>query len=268
MQTVSFGLARAVLLLTVGRWDLLVGVGELTELLSNSRPKIVRITYFDEVKANPQNGQEWYFVGGLSVPADEIPTLEEKANLIAEEVFETRDLTQQTEFHAAHIYFGKGAFKRVEPKVRIDTLVRLARAISESEGTKRVYAAINTAKLYSATKAPEFAFAHFCERVQMSLGGSKTLLIGDQDDEHAKSMIAAFAQYRNRGTPWDYGIKIEGIIDAVHFARSHHSRMIQLADVYLFLITHSGRKGWFAEALAKELREIDLGPHRYKRWPN
>jgi hypothetical protein len=113
------------------------------------------------------------------------------------------------------------------------------------------------------------AFAYFCERVELSLeAGTKTLLIGDQDDQHAKAMIAAFAQYRTNGTPWDYGIKIKGIIDAVHFARSHHSRMIQLADVYLFLITHRGRKGWFADKLREGLKGIDLWAHRYKAWPN
>lgn len=119
----------------------------------------MRVTYFDEVKANPQNGQDWYYVGGLSVPDDEITALEEKANALAEEVFGTRDLTPQTEFHAAHIYFGKGAFKGVKPAVRVNALVQLARTIGEAEGTKRVYAAVNTTKLYGAAQAPEIAFA-------------------------------------------------------------------------------------------------------------
>lgn len=82
-------------------------------------------------------------------------------------------------------------------------------------------------------------------------------------------MIAAFAQYRSRGTPWDFGIKIEGILDAVHFARSHHSRLIQLADVYLFLVTHSwgSRKGWVADQLKAGLKGVELWAHRYKEWP-
>lgn len=230
----------------------------------------MRVTYFDEVKANPQNGQDWYFVGGLSVPFEEIPVLEERANALAEDIFDTSDLTPATEFHAAHIYFGKGSFKKVEPERRIDVLVQLARIIAEAEATKRVYAAINTTKLYNAAQAPEFAFAHFCERVQMSLGkGVKTLLIGDQDDEHAKAMIADFAQYRAKGTPWDFGIEITGILDAVHFCRSHHSRMIQLADAYLFLQTHGWgtRKGWMADKLREGIKGLDLHAHRYKEWP-
>ncbi len=231
----------------------------------------MRVTYFDEVKANPANGQDWYFVGGLSVIVDEIVQLEERMNALAEELFGTRDLTPQTEFHAAHIYFKKGAFKNIEAAARASALGRLARIISESESTKRIYAAINTTKLYNPAQAPEFAFAHFCERVQMSLDkGVKTLLIGDQDDEYGKEMIAAFARYRTRGTPWEYGININGIVDAVHFARSHHSRMIQLADIYLFLKTHAwgSRKGWMATKLSEELKGLELGAHRYKHWPN
>lgn len=230
----------------------------------------MRVTYFDEVKANPANGQDWYFVGGLSIPVDEIAALEERVNKVAEEVFGTRELTPLTEFHGSHIYFKKGAFKTVDASARISTLGKLARIISESEGAKRVYAAIDTTKLYNPSQAAEFAFAHFCERVQMSLEkGATTLLIGDQDDEHFKEMIAAFAQYRANGTPWEYGIKINGIVDAVHFARSHHSRMIQLADIYLFLETHSwgSRKSWMARKLTEELKGAELWAHRYKHWP-
>jgi Protein of unknown function (DUF3800) len=64
-------------------------------------------------------------------------------------------------------------------------------------------------------------------------------------------------------------MEISSIVDTVHFARSHHSRMIQLADVYLFLVTHrpGARNGWMAEALTEILKYKDLWPHRYKHWP-
>ncbi|MCK1738309.1 DUF3800 domain-containing protein [Bradyrhizobium sp. 138] len=64
----------------------------------------------------------------------------------------------------------------------------------------------------------------------------RTILIGDLDNQEFKNMIADFARYRTKGTPWDWGIKITSIVDSVHFARSHHSRMIQLADIYLVSI--------------------------------
>jgi hypothetical protein len=98
---------------------------------------------------------------------------------------------------------------------------------------------------------------------------SKTFLIGDMDAQQASATIREFSQYRAKGTPWAYGIKISSIVDCVHFAHSHHSRMIQLADVYLFAATHrdSGRKGEMAEKLTVALKERDIGPQRYKDWP-
>ncbi|WP_188063066.1 DUF3800 domain-containing protein [Sphingobium sp. KCTC 72723] len=230
----------------------------------------MRITYFDEIKANVAIGFPWYIVGGLSASPDAIASLEEKANDLAEEVFGTRDLRPNTEFHASHLYSGKSHFKGMAVDRRVEILQRLGQLIGEAEGVSRIYASINTPELYSASKAPEYAFMHFCERVQKSLPPrTKTILIGDQDDENYKHMIASFATYRANGTPWSYGIKIGGILDAVHFARSHHSRMIQLADTYLFLSNHyrSVRKGWQADKLKEAIQGIALGPHRYKEWP-
>lgn len=225
------------------------------------------VTYFDEVKSNPSNGQDHYFVGGLSIPMERIREIEEKVGEVANDTFGTTELRPDTEFHAAHIYFRKGPFKGLESEQRIALLGRLSRIIAEEEGIRRVYADIDVTKLKAPDRAAEFAFAHFCERVELL--NRTTLLIGDLDDQQAKSMIADFARFRVQGTPWDYGIKVEKLVDAVHFARSHHSRMVQLADVYLFAVTHrtAGRQGWMAEALTKELAGVELWPHRYKEWP-
>jgi hypothetical protein len=59
--------------------------------------------------------------------------------------------------------------------------------------------------------------------------------------------VASLSRYRAGGTHWDRGRNIENIIDTVHFARSHHSRMIQLADVFLFcmqFMQQDNTKGW------------------------
>jgi len=64
-------------------------------------------------------------------------------------------------------------------------------------------------------------------------------------------MIKDFARYREQGTFWTYSIKIPNIVDTVYFSKSHYSRLVQLADVYLFYITHmysQSRKGRMAAA--------------------
>lgn len=95
-------------------------------------------------------------------------------------------------------------------------------------------------------------------------------MIGDLDVQKANATIREFAQYRIQGTPWEFGQEIPSIVDCVHFAHSHHSRMIQLADIYLFAATHrySSRKGEMADKFTEALGKIDISPQRYKDWPN
>jgi hypothetical protein len=227
----------------------------------------VYVTYFDEVK--PVNEQQTYWIGGICVAIENIPAIEAQVSALAKEVFGTSELTTNTEFHGRDIYFSKAAFKGVAPQKRLEVLSRLADILSNGDIVKRVYAAINTTKLYAPEKAAQFAF-DFCERVQLCVGQDhKTLLIGDEDHEQVRDLVRDFATYRMHGTPWDFGMEINSIVDTVHFARSHHSRMIQLADVYLFLITHSSgtRNGWMAEALTEILNAKELWAHRYKHWP-
>lgn len=82
-------------------------------------------------------------------------------------------------------------------------------------------------------------------------------------------MVNDFSRFRQRGTPWAYGIELKSVVDSVHFCRSHHSRLLQLADIYMFIVSgwYGGRKGWMKEALGKALEGMDLYAHRYKEWP-
>jgi len=231
------------------------------------------VTYFDEVKPDLSHGQEAYWVGGIAVPKDAIATVEARLAQLAKDVFGSTELTPSTEFHCKLLYAKKGQFKGMPVQERIDLLVELVGIIKEHEAIKRVMAAINPSQLFSPQKAAEIAFAFFCERVQMLLKGigQTTILIGDHDNDQVKAMIREFATYRDSRTMWDYGIKIENIVDTVHFAQSHHSRMIQLADVYMFYLTHMSkphcRKGWMADRLRERLKGMGLYPHKYKIWP-
>jgi hypothetical protein len=201
---------------------------------------------------------------------DHIAGPEAQVNALSQELFNSVELAPDTEFHAKCIYFGKYPFKGWRPEKRLETLLRLVDIIAQRNVVRRVYAKINTPRLQVPHKAAEFAFAHFCERVQMLVGrNAKTLLIGDMDAQQANATIREFSQYRIKGTPWEYGIELSSIVDCVHFAHSHHSRMIQLADVYLFAATHrhSARKGDMAEKFTAALNTRDIGPQRYKDWP-
>jgi hypothetical protein len=215
--------------------------------------------------------QDSYWIGGISVPMEDIAAIEGQVNKLAEEVFGSTELTPETEFHCKALYHAKFPFKGMKIEKRIEILGRLVDILAESPVIKRVYAKVLTPNLQTSKKPHEIAFAFFCERVQMLVKPETTILIGDQDDELVKKMIQDFSRYRASGTFWDYGIKIKNIVDTVHFARSHHSRMLQLADVYLFYITHmhsNSRQGWMADELRKKLAGKNLYPNEYKVWPS
>lgn len=228
------------------------------------------VTYFDEVKANPANGQSYYIIGGLIVPIEKISALEARLVALADQLFGSTELTPNTEFHASFIYSGKGPFKGLKPEKRIEILAEIASNFSGECGIGRVFSCIDVTKLKLPKNAAKFAFAHFCERVQLYLGKTgTTILLGDLDDETFREQISDFNRFRISGTPWEYGREITSIVDSVHFARSHHSRLIQLADTYVFLVSHprSGRKGWMAERLREAVKNLDYSPNRYKIWP-
>lgn len=231
----------------------------------------MHITYFDEVKANPTNGQLYYTIGGVIAPMTAIGTLEKKMNALADKTFGSREPTAETEFHASHIYHGKGAFKGMESEKRVELLGKLATFISDARpDLKLAYASVNTLKLYKSESAATTAFAFFCERAQRALGrGNISVLIGDFDDQTFRKTVSEYAHYRAVGTPWAHGVELKRFIDGVHFARSHHSRMIQLADAYVFFATRntSARKGWMADALNEILANANLFPDSYKYWP-
>jgi hypothetical protein len=106
------------------------------------------VTYFDEVRAIPENGQDRYWVGGLCVPMPEIAKIEAKLNDLSQDVFGTKELSEATEFHARAVYFAKFPTRKWTMTERLEILDRLFAILTEGESIKRVFASNNCKKLY------------------------------------------------------------------------------------------------------------------------
>ena len=231
------------------------------------------LTYFDEVKFQ-QGVQPYYWLGGIMVNAGLVAELETHVNALSIECFGLARLESGTEFHAKDIFHGKGNFKGWKAAKRIDLLQRLAKIIDRHDEIYKIPIRLDVARMVASD--PEHkAFMFLVERVQMQLQqiDSIGMLIGD----HEKSMVSAstynLSRYRANGTDYQFGHAIDRLIDTVHFTHSHHSRMLQLADVYMYAqqmcVARVDPANWtrakFTDFIKKETRL--LVPHRYKDWP-
>ena len=193
------------------------------------------ITYFDEVKY-AQGKQPYYWLGGISLSAESIYGLEAQVGAIAKECFGTANLSKSTEFHASDIYHRKANFKEWrDPVKRVEILKRLLLVLSEAKPTK-IYSRIEPARMVAAD-IEQKAFLFFVERVEWQLRAAKQpgILIGDRENAKGANIFAeTLSRYRSGGTPYAYGTDLTHLIDTVHFTDSHHSRMLQLADLYVW----------------------------------
>lgn len=85
---------------------------------------------------------------------------------------------------------------------------------------------------------PSMAFMMLTEQVDSYLKSVDDIgiLIGDRENDFvSKEFAEALSHYRAQGTYYDYGVKVERLVDTVHFTESHLSRMLQLADAFIWL---------------------------------
>ena len=234
----------------------------------------MHLIFFDEAKHDPNYSH--YHVGAVCIEEAQLGEVEGKIKLLAEEVFGTDELTASTEFHAAEIYHRKGNFKDwTDPGCRVELIGKLAEILSLPE-VKLIEIQINNSRLSAGQSPEDIAFMFLCERANDFVKANKALgmLIGDREnDRHAARFASTLSSYRANGTDFEYGRKIQSLVDSVHFTHSHLSRFLQLADVYVWLLQfqnrNRGSRDFKHQAMLNLLKEdyIDLSPSKDKEWP-
>lgn len=177
-------------------------------------------------------------MGGIGVSPERIPEIEELVNTISQEVFGSSLLKKETEFHGIEICRGNGLFKGVDFEIRLDILQRLL-AILARDDIFRIHVEIRPANIvYSTKPIDEIAFMYLTEQFNSLLQDQQTIgmMFGDYDEPAIGTSVASLSRFRKGGTDWSRSKEIDRIIDTVHFAQSHHSRMIQLADIFLYCL--------------------------------
>ena len=135
----------------------------------------MRLTYFDEVKYQPEK-QRYYWLGGVCVTPEAVWRLESAVTALSREVFGRGTLSRDTEFHAADIFHRKRHFKGwANVSDRIELMKRLFLIIDAESELAKIYVRIEPSKMVR-TDYEHTEFMYFVERTEMHLGRSEQLL--------------------------------------------------------------------------------------------
>lgn len=230
------------------------------------------VTYFDEVKY--QKGRSpYYWLGAIVADATTIWTLEGAVNDLAQEVFGHKLLTKSSEFHAADLMNGHEHFKGWPLDKRLDVLKRLITIFGSTPDLLKVYVRMNVDKMLSSDHE-KMAFMFLAERVNdlLTVKNMPGILIGDRENNTVSGTFAVqLSMFRTQGTKYDFGKQLTHLLDTVHFTDSHHSRMLQLADLHVWLRQLAAREkpSWHAKQIISHAYASGdcMQLSKYKDWP-
>lgn len=232
----------------------------------------MHLLYFDEVKYDPPQ-QESYWLGGICVSEAIVPEIESAVSDVCERALGSPLLEKKTELHGIELCRGNGNFKGRPLEERLSFLAELL-AIIGREDVLRIRVKINPQNIaFSAEKPADIAFMYFVEQADQLFSEQNSLgmLFGDYDEPAVGSSVASLSAFRKGGTRWARAKEIAHTIDTVHFAKSHHSRMIQLADIYLYctqFMWQDNTSSW-RKAVADIVRASGILRCRKQRdWPS
>lgn len=153
---------------------------------------------------------------------------------------------ERTEIHAHPIFHGKERWDDVPPRVRVKVFIDVVEAVRDS-GAVVLLRGVRSGHHRDGCcgedlhRPEHVAFQHVLQWVDRIAAERDThaLVIADEraDRERHRERFAVFQAY---GTPGTYmHSRLERLLDTVHFAPSHHSRMLQIADLVAFVWVRS-----------------------------
>lgn len=231
----------------------------------------MHIVYIDEVKYDPPR-RNHHWLCAFACPEESIQGLEARLTGLAEGYFGTPILARDNEFHAREILWGRGIYQGHPIHKRLALYKGLIDAIDETVGLARVQVRIDPTQVVASTYRDK-AFMFLVEKTNalMVARESLALLIADEDQEVAGDNVASLSAFKARGTSYQFGGPIGRLIDTIHHTKSHHSRLLQLVDVYAHtcsLVTGDcGREPQKTIAEYARAKQNLLFPTKYKHWP-
>jgi len=165
--------------------------------------------------------------------------LSEELDRVAAKAASAYGLSGDVELHGHEIFHAKGAWSAVPVRARIGVFDDVVEAIAAQDVRviARAMDVVGQRIRYSYCEPPHtVVLQHLLERIDEYAEnlGEYALVIADEVDGQAQHR-ADLSSYREAGTRGYRRRKLTRIVDTLHFAPSHASRLVQAADVIVFL---------------------------------
>lgn len=228
----------------------------------------VFFTYVDE-----SFNRDRFDLGALLVSPEAARDLSKALDEVAKKAQRSYGMASTPELHGYEIFHAEGEWSPLKPLVRarvglfdeiIDLICKHNLALLVQPISKHgLHARYGTRAKPREQVAWEFLLQQIDDWAKGETFGSGaptvTLVIADQIDEHEERR-RDLEQFRASGTSSSYKrTNLDTLIDTLHFAPSHHSRLIQAIDCALFVVhRHETVKAGDPRSLAAVGRWYDL----------
>ncbi len=204
-------------------------------------PAPLLLAYVDESYTT-----DHFFLGAIVVDGAAARRIEEGLNDIVAGYRGRFGLTTSTELHGHPLFQGREEWRDVPTRARINIYER-AMSVVGASGARVVLRGMNARRQRPRYVAPdpphEVVLGHVLERVNAYVGASDADALVLADEVHTQERHRTnFRDFRVDGTPGYRSSTLRRLLDTIHFAPSHHSRLLQAADLVTFMhrrrVTH------------------------------
>lgn len=148
-------------------------------------------------------------------------------------------LSKDVELHGHEIFQAKGGWRAVPPRARVGVFDDFVEAVAAQDVRviARAMDVVGQKARYTYCDPPHtVVLQHLLERIDEHAEdlGEYALVIADEVEGQAQHR-ADLSAYKERGTIGYRRRRLTRIVDTLHFAPSHASRLVQAADMIAFL---------------------------------
>lgn len=183
--------------------------------------------------------QNWFTMVALLVDGPAAVALTDELDRVANFAASSYGLHAGIELHGHEIFHAGGAWSGVPVRARIGVFDDVVEAVAAQDVrvVARAMDVVGQRDRYWVPEPPhKVVLQHLLERLDdcVTALGEYALVIADEVDGQATHR-ADLSSYRDVGTTGYRSRKLTRIVDTLHFAPSHASRLVQAADVLAFL---------------------------------